>query len=110
LKFNNPERIMEVGQAVKIIEVCLYLLALLPGKDWGTSLILSLLAPFWSLYKVTVNAFKGEEITVSPLAYSLADMLLISLLWIGLLWTLLSITSRRGDIQTQRDFGFALAR
>jgi len=39
LKFNNPNRGMEVGPAIKIIEVCLHLLALFPGKDWGTSLI-----------------------------------------------------------------------
>jgi len=33
LKFNNAARGMEVGPAIKIIEVCIYLLALLSGKD-----------------------------------------------------------------------------
>jgi len=34
LKFNDPERGMEVVPAIKIIEVCLDLLLLFPGKIW----------------------------------------------------------------------------
>jgi len=36
---------MEVKPAIKVIEVFLYLLALFLGNAWGTSLILSLVAP-----------------------------------------------------------------
>jgi len=62
LKFNTPDREMEVGPAINIKEVFPYLMALSPGKDLGTSLILSLLAPFWSLGKLYVNIFECKEI------------------------------------------------
>jgi len=98
LKFNNPDRGMGVGPAIKIKEVCLYLLALFPGKDWGTSLILSLLASFLYLDKVIVNMFECQE------AFPLAKMPLIWLIWIGLLWTLHSIISQNRRHSTTKRF------
>jgi len=97
-KYNNNDMGMEVRTAIKIIEVCLYLFALFPGKDWGTSLILSLLASFWSLDKVIVNIFECQEI------FSLAEMPLIWLIWIGLLWTLHSIISQNRRHSTTKRF------
>lgn len=44
-KFNTLDTEMEVKPAIKVIEVFLYLLALFLGNAWGTSLILSLVAP-----------------------------------------------------------------
>jgi len=95
---------MELGPAFNIIEVCLYLLALFPGKDWGTTLILSLLASFWSLDKAIVNIFDCQKVRVSSLAFSLAEMPLIWLIWIGLLWTLLSIISQNRRHSTTKRF------
>jgi len=85
---------MGVRPAIKKVEAFFYLLALFTGKDWGTSLILSLLAHFWSLAKVILNIFECQEILVSPLAFALAERPLIWLIWIGLLWTVLSIISQ----------------
>jgi len=104
LKFNNPDRGMEVEPAIKIIEVCLYLLALFPGKDWGTSLILSLLASSRSLDKVIGNVFERQVVLVSSPAFSLSEMPLIWLIWIGLLLTLLSIISHNRRHSTNKRF------
>jgi len=57
LYFNAPDRGVEVGPTTKIIEVCLYLLTLFPGNDWGTSLISSPSAPVWSQHNLFVNTF-----------------------------------------------------
>jgi len=104
LKFNNPDRGLEVVPAFKKIDAFLYLLALFPGNDWGISLILSLSPPFWSLDKVIVMTFECKEILVSSLAFLLAEMPLIWLIWIGLLLTLLSIFSQNRRHYTTNRF------